>query len=96
MKEISLDEPIRYGPNDNVERWLNEMLCLNSSTELSAIKGGFPHPSQCELYYVNRDVLFSYHPSSEKFLANLMGIFVSSHYKNSPNDLQLLSDAPAH
>lgn len=25
-----------------------------------------------------------------------MTIFVSSHYKNTPNDLQLLSDAPAH
>lgn len=25
-----------------------------------------------------------------------MTLFVSSHYKNSPNDLQLLSDAPAH
>ena len=25
-----------------------------------------------------------------------MTIFVSSHYKNSPNDLQMLSDAPAH
>jgi N-acetyltransferase 10 len=25
-----------------------------------------------------------------------MSLFVSSHYKNSPNDLQLLSDAPSH
>ena len=25
-----------------------------------------------------------------------MSLFVSSHYKNSPNDLQLLCDAPAH
>ena len=25
-----------------------------------------------------------------------MSLYVSSHYKNSPNDLQLLSDAPAH
>ena len=25
-----------------------------------------------------------------------MALFVSSHYKNSPNDLQLLSDGPAH
>ena len=25
-----------------------------------------------------------------------MALYVSSHYKNSPNDLQLLSDAPAH
>jgi N-acetyltransferase 10 len=25
-----------------------------------------------------------------------MSLFISSHYKNSPNDMQLLSDAPAH
>jgi len=25
-----------------------------------------------------------------------MSLFVTSHYKNSPNDLQMLSDAPAH
>lgn len=25
-----------------------------------------------------------------------MALFVASHYKNTPNDLQLLSDAPAH
>jgi N-acetyltransferase 10 len=25
-----------------------------------------------------------------------MSSFISSHYKNSPNDLQLMSDAPAH
>jgi len=31
-----------------------------------------------------------------KFLKKIMSLFVSSHYKNSPNDLQLLSDAPGH
>ena len=25
-----------------------------------------------------------------------MALYVASHYKNTPNDLQLLSDAPAH
>ena len=30
------------------------------------------------------------------FLQRLMALYVASHYKNSPNDLQLLSDAPAH
>lgn len=25
-----------------------------------------------------------------------MSLFISSHYKNSPNDLQLLSDSPSH
>ncbi len=25
-----------------------------------------------------------------------MSLFISSHYKNSPNDLQMLSDSPSH
>ncbi len=45
---------------------------------------------------MNRDTLFSYHEASEVFLQRLMSLYVSSHYKNSPNDLQLLADAPAH
>lgn len=27
-----------------------------------------PPPSECDLYYVNRDTLFSYHKDSELFL----------------------------
>lgn len=57
---------------------------------------GLPHPKDCELYLVNKDTLFSYNKTSEGFLSKVMSLFVSSHYKNSPNDLQLLSDAPAH
>lgn len=30
------------------------------------------------------------------FLQRMMALYVASHYKNSPNDLQLMSDAPAH
>ncbi|VDK27543.1 unnamed protein product, partial [Anisakis simplex] len=55
-----------------------------------------PPPHDCQLLYVNRDTLFSFHKASEAFLHNLMSIYVSAHYKNSPNDLQMLSDAPAH
>ncbi len=43
-----------------------------------------------------RDTLFSYHKASESFLQRMMSLYVSSHYKNSPNDLLLMSDAPAH
>lgn len=53
-------------------------------------------PWQPTSYHVNRDTLFCYHRSSEEFLQRLMSLYVASHYKNSPNDLQLLSDAPAH
>ncbi|CDJ39029.1 hypothetical protein ETH_00029510 [Eimeria tenella] len=63
--------------------------------QVLAIKG-LPAASSCALYLVNRDALFSYHPASEAFLQRLQGLFVSSHYKNSPNDLQLMADAPAH
>ncbi|KAL5709167.1 hypothetical protein ACHQM5_019886 [Ranunculus cassubicifolius] len=55
-----------------------------------------PPRSECDLYYVNRDTLFSYHKESEIFLQQMMALYVSSHYKNSPNDLQLMADAPAH
>lgn len=95
LREIKLDEPIRYSPGDNVEKWLNHLLCLDA-TIVPKANQGCPHPSKCELYYVNRDTLFSYHPASEVFLQRMMALYVASHYKNSPNDLQMLSDAPAH
>lgn len=60
------------------------------------LKGGAPAPAECELYHVNRDALFSYHRLSESFLQKLWGLYTSAHYKNTPNDLQMLSDAPAH
>jgi len=95
LREIKLEEPIRYSPGDQIEKWLNNLLCLDA-TVISKANQGCPHPSKCELYYVNRDTLFSYHPASEVFLQRMMALYVASHYKNSPNDLQMLSDAPAH
>jgi len=95
LAEIKLEQPIRYGQADPVEKWLNALLCLDATT-LPRHISGCPHPSQCELYYVNRDTLFSYHPASEVFLQRMMALYVASHYKNTPNDLQLMSDAPAH
>ncbi|OBA19422.1 DUF699-domain-containing protein [Metschnikowia bicuspidata var. bicuspidata NRRL YB-4993] len=98
LREVVLDEPIRYAPGDPVERWLNKLLCLDASLSKNArlASKGTPHPADCNLFYVNRDTLFSYHPVSEAFLQKMMALYVASHYKNSPNDLQLMSDAPAH
>ncbi|OQV09234.1 hypothetical protein CLAIMM_13377 isoform 1 [Cladophialophora immunda] len=97
LREITLSEPIRYAPGDGVEKWLNRLLCLDATLPKSKMNTqGTPHPSNCELVHVNRDTLFSFHPVSEKFLQQMMALYVASHYKNSPNDLQLMSDAPAH
>ena len=97
LREITLSEPIRYAPGDAVEAWLNKLLCLDATLPRSKLAAqGCPHPSECQLLHVNRDTLFSFHPVSEKFLQQMMALYVASHYKNTPNDLQLLSDAPAH
>lgn len=97
LREITLSEPIRYAQGDTVERWLNNILCLDATLPTSRFATlGSPHPSKCELLHVNRDTLFSFHPVSEKFLQQMIALYVASHYKNSPNDLQLMSDAPAH
>lgn len=97
LREIELQTPIRYTHKDPVEGWLNKLLCLDSGTasEMKLV-GGAPAPSDCELFHVDRDALFSYHKLSEAFLQKMMGLYSSAHYKNTPNDLQMLSDAPAH
>ncbi|KAF4802025.1 RNA cytidine acetyltransferase [Turdus rufiventris] len=95
LHEVSLHESIRYAPGDPVEKWLNDLLCLDC-LNITRIISGCPLPDTCDLYYVNRDTLFCYHKASEVFLQRLMALYVASHYKNSPNDLQMLSDAPAH
>eukprot|EP00796_Vickermania_ingenoplastis_P011110 gene11110-7736_t len=96
LKEISMSQPIRYGPNDPVERWLHTLLCLNDSPESTTALSCAPHPTSCELFYVDRDALFSYHPLAEKLLQRIQTLLAAAHYKNQPNDLQLLSDAPGH
>ncbi|XP_070553910.1 RNA cytidine acetyltransferase-like [Ptychodera flava] len=95
LHEFTLKESIRYATGDEVEKWLNHLLCLDVSN-ISRISSGCPLPENCDLYYVNRDTLFSYHKASEVFLQRLMSLYVASHYKNTPNDMQMLSDAPAH
>ena len=98
LREITLSEPIRYAKGDAVEKWLNIVLCLDATLPRSRLNTtqGCPDPSQCQLLNVNRDTLFSFHDVSEKFLQQMIALYVASHYKNSPDDLQLMSDAPAH
>ena len=95
LTELTLEESIRYKPGDSIEQWLCDLLCLNATTN-ALMLSGCPPPDMCQLYYINRDTLFSYHKASELFLQRLVALYVASHYKNSPNDLQMMSDAPAH
>ncbi|KAI9228510.1 MAG: GNAT acetyltransferase 2-domain-containing protein [Piptocephalis tieghemiana] len=94
LREVKLEEPIRYAAGDPTEAWLNGVLCLDAKVPNNI--QGLVHPAECELYLVNRDTLFSYNKFAEEFLQRMMALYVEGHYKNQPNDLQLMSDAPAH
>ena len=37
LKEVSLDEPIRYGNSDPIEKWLNDLLCLDCTKEVDRL-----------------------------------------------------------
>ena len=54
------------------------------------------HPSTCGLLYISGDTLFGCHPASGVFLQRMMVLYIARHFKNQPNDLQLMSNAPAH
>ena len=95
LREIELSQAIRYADNDPVESWLNKLLCLDSIKDTLTLFE-YPHLNECDLYLVNKDTLFAYKPQTEEFLNSLMSLFVSSHYKNTPNDLQLISDSTSH
>ena len=87
---------MRYSFGDRVEGWLNGLLCLDAADATPPLTGALPPPAACDLFEVNRDTLFSAHRASELFLKRMMSLYVASHYKNTPNDLQLMADAPAH
>ncbi|XP_033228429.1 RNA cytidine acetyltransferase-like [Belonocnema kinseyi] len=95
LEELTLEESIRYKPGDAIENWLSELLCLDNEKVQPSIST-LPTRDECQLLYINRDTLFSFHKASEKFLQKLVALYVASHYKNTPNDLQMMSDAPAH
>lgn len=90
---LEMKTPIRYSQNDPVEEWLNRILILDPTIE--QVDKIFL-PQNCTLFHVNKELLFSGNPQTEPILEELFSLFISSHYRNSPNDLQILSDSLNH
>jgi tRNA(Met) cytidine acetyltransferase len=82
----SMSEPVRYASGDPVEEWLFDSFLLDAEPEdldgLGELSAESPDPKE----------LFA----DEPLLRSVFGLLVSAHYKNSPNDLQTLADAPHH
>lgn len=91
FKLIQLNQAIRYAANDPIEAWLQDLLCLKTC-QMEPVS--CPQKQSSKFVKVNRDALFCYHPISEIMLADIQSLFTWSNYRNSPDDLFTMSDAP--
>ena len=58
LKEVQLEEPIRYSAGDGVERWLYDLLCLDSA-KITRSVAGCPSPCDCQLYVIYTCTLYA-------------------------------------
>ncbi len=93
IEKIHMNEPIRYGKGDPIEKWLYDVLLLDAQPaelddeDVKAIKDG-----KLEFTLIDKDKLFE----DEKMLREFFGIYVLAHYRNRPSDIVILSDMPNH
>jgi len=94
LYEYEMKEPIRYSENDPIEKWLFDTLLLDAE------------PAQLneeDLSCIERREVEYFKPKLEEFflkredlLRQFFGIYIMAHYRNNPNDLGMMMDAPHH
>jgi len=94
LYEYEMKEPIRYSENDPIEKWLFDALLLDAE------------PAQLneeDLSCIERREVEYFKPKLEEFflkredlLRQFFGIYIMAHYRNNPNDLGMMMDAPHH
>ena len=90
-----MEEPIRYARDDPIETWQFKTLLLDAEPaelderDLEAIKKG-------EFKYIKPDPEWLFSKEGEETLRQLFGIYVLAHYRNEPDDLGMMADAPHH
>ena len=90
LYRAELKEPIRYASGDPVEEWLYNALLLDA--EPAEIEETVK-TDECIYERPNLDLWFG---EDEEKLRQFIGIYVLAHYRNRPDDLIMLGDAPHH
>ncbi len=87
VKMSELKTPIRYKVGDPIEKWLYDLLLLDAEPEnvkkLNIRGASFSEFDRESLFFKDRDILRKY-----------VGIYILAHYRNEPNDILILADAP--
>ena len=93
IRTYEMEEPIRYSSDDPVEEWLFDVLLLDAEAadlddkDLQDIASG-------RLTYIVADQQELFSEKGEDLLRQIFGIYVQAHYRNEPDDLALMADAP--
>lgn len=92
--EVNMSEPIRYAYNDPIEDWLFKALLLDSDPA---------HIDERMKYEIDLNKINYVKIDLEDWLFNktslfkeYIGIYIFAHYRNRPNDIMMLCDAPHH
>lgn len=92
---VEMSEPIRYSADDPIEKFQFDVLLLNAepaeltAEDIESIKKG-------EYSYVAYEPEELFKAENEALLRQLFGIYVLAHYRNEPDDLGMIADAPHH
>ncbi|GAA0530295.1 tRNA(Met) cytidine acetyltransferase TmcA [Halorubrum ejinorense] len=89
VRDVRLDEPIRYARDDPVEAWAARALLLDARPAVdAAVADATVEAATCRRL-PTEDLL-----ADETLLSEAFGLLVAAHYRTEPNDLARLLDAP--
>jgi len=93
--EYEMKEPIRYAATDPIERFQFDALLLDAEPD-SLNEEDLKEIEEGNFQYVVYDPEYLFSENGEKELRSLFGIYVLAHYRNEPDDLGRIADAPHH
>ena len=89
VRDVRLDEPIRYAAGDPVESWAARALLLDARPPVPEAVAGTT-VTDVQYRRLDPDGLVA----DEVLLREAFGLLVTAHYRTEPNDLARLLDAP--
>ncbi|VTT86399.1 Predicted P-loop ATPase fused to an acetyltransferase COG1444 [Halorubrum sp. DM2] len=89
VRDVRLDEPIRYARDDPVEAWASRALLLDARPAVDEAVADASVGDATYRALDPEDLL-----ADETLLGEAFGLLVAAHYRTEPNDLARLLDAP--